>query len=123
MQENFPKTTSKTCCVSYSILYTPDFEKQLKRLAKKYRSLPNDLAVLIKELEENPKMGIPLGENCFKIRLAISSKGKGKSGGARIITCVFVADEEIYLAAIYDKSEQESLSDSEIRQLVKSIRG
>jgi len=109
--------------VSYNILYTPDFAKQVKRLAKKYRSLPNDLGKLIEELEENPTMGTPLGDNCFKVRLAISSKGKGKSGGARIITCVFVADKEIYLAAIYDKSEQESLSDSEMKQLVKSIKG
>jgi mRNA-degrading endonuclease RelE of RelBE toxin-antitoxin system len=66
--------------VKFSIYYTPEFEKQLKRLSKKYKSLADDLAVLIKQLEGNPTSGTPLGNNCYKVRLAISSKGKGKSG-------------------------------------------
>jgi hypothetical protein len=67
-------------------------------------------------------MGVSLGNNCYKIRLAISSKGKGKSGGARIITCVIVNDEEVYLAAIYDKSDRENITDKELEQIIKTIK-
>ena len=72
--------------MKYNVLSIPPFDKQLKRLAKKYHSLKAEYASLIEVLEQNPKMGIPLENNCFKIRLAIASKGRGKSGGARIIT-------------------------------------
>lgn len=57
-------------------------------LTKKYRSLKSELENLGKELSENPTSGTPLGNDVYKVRLAISSKGKGKSGGARVITCV-----------------------------------
>jgi mRNA-degrading endonuclease RelE of RelBE toxin-antitoxin system len=109
--------------VKFSIYYTPEFEKQLKRLSKKHKSLNRDIAALVKQLEETPTSGTPLGNNCYKIRLAISSKGKGKSGGARIITCVIVADSEVYLADIYDKSEQENISDKRLKELAKQIQG
>ena len=66
-------------------------------------------------------MGIEIVENCFKIRMAISSKGKGKSGGARVITYVYIQDETVYLLSIYDKSEEQTISDKEIRDLIKSI--
>ncbi len=108
--------------MKFSIYYTPEFEKQLKRLSKKYKSLPKDLAALVKELEENPETGIPLGNNCYKIRLAISSKSRGKSGGARVITCVIIADKEVYLADLYDKSEQENISDKRLKELAQQIK-
>jgi hypothetical protein len=87
---------------------------------KKYRSLKDDLALFEKELKENPEMGDYLGNNIRKIRMAINSKNKGKRGGARIITYHFLVDTantKIYLLTIYDKSEQESLSDNDIHQL------
>ena len=62
-----------------------------------------------------------MGDGCFKIRLSIASKNKGKSGGARVITCVYVADNEIYLLSIYDKSERSSLNDQEIKALIKIV--
>jgi hypothetical protein len=73
-------------------------------------------------LEENPVIGTPLGNSCYKIRLAISSKGKGKSGGARVITCVIIADKDVYLADIYDKSEQENISDKRLKELAQQIQ-
>lgn len=108
--------------MKFNIYYTPEFEKQLKRLSKKHKSLPKDLTALVKELEENPTTGTPLGNNCYKIRLAISSKGKGKSGGARVITCLIIADKEVYLADIYDKSEQENISDKRLKELAEQIQ-
>ncbi len=76
---------------------------------------------LIDELKENPQQGTAIGHNCFKIRLAISSKGKGKSGGARVITSVFITDKEVYLISIYDKSEKENISDTEIKKLIRNL--
>ena len=87
--------------------------------------MPDDLANFKKELLENPKLGVDLGDNIRKVRMAITSKNKGKSGGARVITCdvlVDVANTDIYLLAIYDKGEQENISRQEIRYL-KQING
>lgn len=107
--------------MSYKIFTIPVFEKQLKRLAKKFPSLKNEFAELLDDLELNPEQGKSLGKNCYKIRLAIASKGKGKSGGARIIFHILISDEIIYLLTIYDKSEKENLSDSELQELLNQI--
>jgi mRNA-degrading endonuclease RelE of RelBE toxin-antitoxin system len=108
--------------MSFNVLATSFFERELKALAKKHRSLKKDLESLIAKLEENPHTGTELGNHCYKIRLAISSKGKGKSGGARIITHVHISAQNVYLLAIYDKSEIENISDKEIINRVKHIR-
>jgi mRNA-degrading endonuclease RelE of RelBE toxin-antitoxin system len=72
-------------------------------------------------LESNPKMGDEILKNCYKIRMAIASKGKGKSGGARVITYIYIQEETVYLLSIYDKSEHTSISDAVIRDLIKSL--
>lgn len=97
------------------------FEKDFKKLSKKYPSLKSDLFNLIIQLEDNPFLGTSLGKDFYKVRLSISSKGKGKSGGARIITCVKVIQNIIYLSAIFDKSEKSSITDSELKLLASQI--
>ena len=97
------------------------FEKQAKRLVKKYASLKKELLKLVQELKENPQQGTPIGKSCFKIRLAVASKGKGKSGGARVIIHVVVTDVTVYLLTIFDKSEQENISNDELEELLKYI--
>lgn len=92
--------------MSYEIVTIPLFDKQAKRLAKKYPSLKNDLKVLVDILIKNPQTGISLGNNFYKIRMAIKSKGRGKSGGARVITFVKIIDEKVFLTSIFDKSEK-----------------
>ena len=72
-------------------------------------------------LDVNPKQGIDLGNNCYKIRLAIKSKGKGKSGGARVITNIVVDETTLYLLSIYDKADKENVSDNELLDLLKAI--
>ena len=89
------------------------FDRQLRRLAKKFSSLASEYETLLDTLENEPQTGTPIGHNCYKIRLAIASKGGGKRGGARVITYVRVVGETVFLLAIYDKSEQESTSDNE----------
>ena len=68
-------------------------------------------------------MGVALGANCYKIRLAIRSKGSGKSGGGRVITAVYAADEKVTLLALYDKSAQSTITDEELRALVALSAG
>jgi len=72
-------------------------------------------------LEKNPKTGKDIGKNCFKIRIAIKSKGRGKSGGGRVITLVKVIDKEVHLLSIYDKSKKENISNNEIIMFIKNI--
>ncbi|HLF45419.1 MAG TPA: type II toxin-antitoxin system RelE/ParE family toxin [Chitinophagaceae bacterium] len=107
--------------MSYNVLYTENFRKEAKRLAKKYTSLKTDIEALIESLEKDPAQGKSLGKDCFKIRLAIASKRKGKSGGARVITCVLIEDTEVHLLTIYDKSEKEDISDKELKTLRNQV--
>jgi hypothetical protein len=107
--------------MSYKVKTIQVFERQAKRLIKKYASLKDDLFELIQVLKDYPQQGTPIGRNCFKIRMAITSKGKGRSGGARVITNFVVTQDTIYLITIYGKSEKENLSDKELNELLKSI--
>jgi len=104
--------------MSYNVKTIEVFEKQAKKLIKKYASLKSELYNLIQELKENPVQGKALGKNCYKIRISIASKGKGKRGGARIITNVVVTENTVYLLSIYDKSEKDSISDKELGELL-----
>ncbi|MCE9539189.1 MAG: addiction module toxin RelE [Bacteroidetes bacterium] len=104
------------------IITTSTFDKEYKRLKKKYRSLPSDLALFEEELLSNPESGTDLGSNVRKIRLAIKAKNKGKSGGARIITytvIVSITSKTILLVTIYDKSEIDSITDAGIKQIIR----
>jgi len=105
--------------MSYSVYPTPDFKKFFKKLAKKHTSLKADLQGLIKILKEQPDSGINLGQGIYKIRMAITSKGKGKSGGARVITYLVTEDNEVYLVYIYDKSQLENITKEQIIELLK----
>jgi mRNA-degrading endonuclease RelE of RelBE toxin-antitoxin system len=105
----------------FNIEATPEFLSEAKKLAKKYPSLKSDVADLAIELSKNPKQGTPLGKDAYKIRLAIASKGKGKSGGARVITCVKIVAETVYLVSIYDKSEQADISNKDLKDRIKNL--
>ncbi len=107
--------------MSFKIVITERFLKLLKKLSKKHASIKADVQELGELLIENPQQGTALGNNCYKVRMAITSKGKGKSGGARVITYVLVLDETVYLLSIYDKSEQDSISESELLKLIEGI--
>jgi len=107
--------------MSYNIISIPPFEKQLKRLSKKYESLKIEFAQFIDSIEKNPFQGTALANSCYKIRLSIKSKGKGKRGGARIIIHVVVSEQEVFLLTIYDKSEQNNISNKELKDLLRFL--
>ncbi len=107
--------------MSFKIIPTLAFERELKKLSKRHSSIKTDLSSLIISLKDGSDLGKALGNNCFKIRMAISSKNKGKSGGARVITYVKIIDEVIYLISIYDKSDTDTITDEELRTRIGEL--
>lgn len=104
----------------YSVRPARSFERDAKKLLKKYASLRNELLELGNELVENPTLGIPLGRDCYKIKIGIKSKGKGSRGGARVITYVVTENKEVILLTIYDKKEKSNLSSNELEELLEN---
>jgi mRNA-degrading endonuclease RelE of RelBE toxin-antitoxin system len=107
--------------MKFKVIVTENFERKVKRLAKKYRSLKTDLKPVFDQLSDNPNLGTSIGNDCYKIRLSVSSKGRGKSGGARIITFVRFVKGTVYLIDIYDKSDKSNISEKEIIGLITMI--
>jgi mRNA-degrading endonuclease RelE of RelBE toxin-antitoxin system len=105
----------------YSVRSAISFERDAKKLLKKYASLRNELMELGNELVENPTLGIPLGRDCYKIKIGIKSKGKGSRGGARVITYVVTENEEVILLTIYDKKEKSNLTLNELDELLEDF--
>ncbi len=104
------------------IIATDEFKRCAKPLAKRYKSFNQDYQDLLDELEKNPQSGIDLGSGYRKVRMAIKSKGKGKSGGARVITLdTLERDGCLYLLYIYDKSDADSVNIDVIRRLTSEI--
>lgn len=101
--------------------YTPEFLKSAKVLAKRYRSFAEDLKNLRDDIIKNPSAGDDLGNGLRKLRMAIKSKKRGKSGGARIITLTISIQEsqsKVTFIYVYDKSDMENVSDNKIRQIL-----
>ena len=108
--------------MNYSIVSSASFDKEAKRLAKHYASFKEDYLKLLDELSRNPQLGTDLGHGLRKVRMKITAKGKGKSGGARVITFTLVVSQQdaiLNLLYIYDKADRTSISDKEIEQLLK----
>jgi hypothetical protein len=107
--------------MNFSIFSIRSFEKQLKRLVKKYPSLKGEFEALVTSLEKDPFQGTSIGNSCYKIRLAIASKAKGKSGGSRVITYLHIAEESLFLLSIYDKSEKSNITEKELKDLLANL--
>jgi mRNA-degrading endonuclease RelE of RelBE toxin-antitoxin system len=105
--------------MNYSVKISPDFKRAVDKIAKKHKTIKSDISKLIADLQKNPTIGTNLGQNLFKVRMAISGTNKGKSGGARVITYVFVHGEVVLLAAIYLKSEYDTVDADTIMQNLK----
>ncbi len=107
--------------MSYKVESSPSFDRHAKKLAKKYPSLKADLKSLFDSLQRTPEQGAALGKGCYKVRMSISSKRQGKSGGARAITFVKVTRKTVFLLALYDKSEVEAITATEIDAYLRQI--
>ena len=107
--------------MDYSVIPISNFKREAMRLIKKFPSLKQELLHLEDILNNNPTFGTKLTKNCYKIRLAIAAKNKGKSGGARVITHIHIQGSTVFLLSIYDKSEREDIDDDEIIDLLKEL--
>jgi mRNA-degrading endonuclease RelE of RelBE toxin-antitoxin system len=107
--------------MNYNIVPTERFKKEAKKLIKKYPSLKHELAELNKDLSKQPTIGTSLGHNAYKIRVAIKSKGAGKSRGARVISYLVTENKEVYLLTIYDKADLDSIDDKTIKGLIEHL--
>lgn len=105
--------------MSFDIVVSDTFRRAAKGLAKKYPSFKTDLSKFVLELTEVPDSGTALGNNLYKVRVAIQSKARGKSGGVRVITCVLYKDEKVLLADIYDKGDYDTVDE---KQILKNLR-
>ena len=105
--------------MKYRLKFQHTFEKEAKRLGKRYMSMKSDIASLSEELLANPHLGTDLGGGLRKIRMAITSKGKGKSGVITFTVVVAVEESEINLLYIYDKAERSSISKKEFEELLR----
>ena len=109
--------------MDFNVIPSKRFKKEAKRLIKKFPSLKSELLTLEKTLINKPNSGILLGNNCYKIRISIQSKGQGKRGGGRVVTYLLSANFEVYLLTIFDKSEINSISVEMLRQFISEIFG
>lgn len=110
--------------MNFEIITTEDVEVAIKRLSKKYRGFEDDIKAFRKELKTNPFQGVEIAPHIRKIRMSITAKGKGKSGGARVITFnALVSNQEgkVYLLLIYDKAEASNVKLNVIKEIVKDL--
>ena len=103
--------------MNFEVRITPHFEREAKALAKRHHSFKIDLKKLIDLLSENPIQGTELGSGIRKIRLGITSKGRGKSGGARVITYTI----RIYLVDVYDKADYSTANVAVIKGMISDL--
>ena len=107
----------------FKVEATPEFLKEAKKLTKKYPSLKMILQSMAVSFQKIPHKELHLARVIYKIRLAISSKGRGKSGGARVVTCVKIVSAVVYLVSICDKSVQSDISDKELKERISQLPG
>ena|SRR5438128_1486446 len=106
----------------FQVFSTQRFEKELKKILRKYPGFAEDIDKLSVLLSESPEQGSYLGAGLYKVRVLISGKSSGKSYGARVINAVISLKKKVYLLSVYDKSEKKDLSPSEIKELVKLVK-
>ena len=113
---------SMSCNITVSV--SDDFAKEAKRLAKKYPSFKKDYKEFLESIKNNPLQGDEITKNIRKIRMAIKSKGKGKSGGARVITFNILTDVEnghVVFLLLYDKEDASTVKVNVVKQLVRDM--
>jgi mRNA-degrading endonuclease RelE of RelBE toxin-antitoxin system len=110
--------------MSYDISRHSEFDRSIKRLSKRHRSIADDYANFLDSLQKNPYQGVELCPGIRKIRMAIASKGRGKAGSARVITAMAIIDEDngrIALLTIYDKQDADTVDLRVIKKMAQEL--
>jgi len=100
------------------VRFSSDFQRAFKQLKKRYRSLPNDFNRVLLSLKENPYQGDELYDGMRKVRIAITSKRRGKRGGGRIIIRLTIEDTCLSFLYIYDKADMGNVSDEFLNDII-----
>lgn len=103
------------------VRFSNDFQRAFKRLKKRYRSLPEDFKQLLLSLAANPRQGAELYDGMRKVRINFTSKGRGKSGGGRVIIRLQVEDTRLSFLYIYDKSDMGNVSDDFLDDIIYNL--
>ena len=101
------------------VAYTPEFKRNLRQLAKKYRHIHDDIQPIIDQLIAGDKPGdqiTGIQVEVFKVRAGNSDARKGKSGGYRVL--YQRKPDAIVLITIYSKSDQADVTAAEIRRII-----
>lgn len=105
------------------IEFTPEFKRNLRALAKKYRQIRSDIQPIIDRLQEGDFVGDQVTGTeytVFKARLKNSDIQKGKSSGYRMIYYL-KTPTKIILVTIYSKLEQADIAAKQIRKILKEF--
>ncbi len=80
-----------------------------------------DLEVFYDRLQDDPQQGESIGRNCYKVHFDIKSKKTGKRDNSRIITCIKIEQDTIFLLTVYDKAEKSTVKGKELTRLINQI--
>ena len=103
------------------IRFTEPFKKRLKKLAKRYRNIQEDIDPIFTQLQTGFFIGEQITDikaTIFKVRAKNSDIPTGKSGGYRLIYQV-ISPTLILLLVIYAKSDKVTISSTEIKRLIQ----
>lgn len=110
--------------MNWMIDFTTEFSKGAKVLKKRYKSFMNDLEDFKDKIMKNPFQGTELAPGIRKIRMTIGAKGKGKSGGARVITLTYYVSEKegkVHFLIVYDKSDADTVDVKVVQKYVAEL--
>ncbi len=113
---------SRLCNLMFQVIPTPRFQKESKKIVRKYPGFRSDLSRLIDSLSTQPVQGDHLGEGIYKLRISISGKPSGKSYGARIIYAIISVRNQVHLLSVYDKSDKKDILSSEVKEMIKQVK-
>lgn len=110
--------------MNFKIQTTSYFDAEAKRFGKRYRSFVDDLKSFRDSITEDPFQGTEIMPGIRKVRMSIETKGRGKSGGARVITFTYLVSEEsgnVILLLLYDKADASSVKSNVVKKIVKDL--
>jgi len=99
----------------------PLFDKQFKKLSKKYNLIKDDVKELVNNFDDLHLQSTSIKTNLYKIRLANTNKNKGKRAGYRIYYYIKI-ETTVYFLTIYDKSEIQMVDESVLVDLINKIK-